>query len=269
MHEPDSHQSRKRNLIIGMGALLLLAVLIAAQPLVKASLAPAGENRAYLPVAYWEPTPTPTPAPTPTPYFYYDGFDDPASGWPEVRQKDARDRWYDFFYDAGVYRTDTWDAYTTHTASPWVALPEGDYVIEFDSRFLVTPGWYHASGIYFDGNDAADEFKDYFAFRILWWGTYYHLWGVVEYRDGKDVDPVWMEMPESYDYGSDGTAWNHWKVVRKAGEIQLFCNEDDEPFYTAAYPRPAGREYFGVYGSTFEVDILKVAWDNYTVYPFE
>ena len=268
MTKPDPHPFRKRALIIGLGVLFLLAVLISALPLANAYLASPGGTRVYVPMAQREPTLTPTitPTPSPTPYYYSDGFDDPNSGWPIIYNDNPQD-WYHFYYQDGDYRMDVFDDRTTHTAGPRVALPEGDYAIEFDSRFRYNGGWAHAYGIYFDGNDAPDNFKDYFAFRFLWEGTDNHSWSVIQFEDGVDVrkTPWTVLEPEYYHYGAEGTEWNHWKVIRTASAIQLFCN--GHFLGQVNYLRPVGDEFFGVYGSTWELDDFYVAWDDYTVYP--
>jgi hypothetical protein len=266
MSKSDLDQSRKRWLTFGMGALLLILVLVGGLPLANAYLASRAGTTAYLPVAQKEPTYTPTPTATPEPYYYFDAFEDPNSGWPEINNSDPDDK-YHFYYGDGDYRLDIFKDRRTHTASPWVALPEEDYVIEFDGRFRIATGWLHAYGIFFDGDSAPDSDQDYIALGFLWQGPANHSWGVIQYRNGEEYRRTdWKYLSNAYyHYGTDGTKWNHWKLIRTAEAIRVFCNGT----YVGQvdYARPTGDDYFGAYGSTFELDQFYVDWDNYEVYP--
>ena len=72
---------------------------------------------------------------------------------------------------------------------------------------------------------------------------------------------------EYYNYGSDGLAWNHWKIVRKANDITIYCNGTLVGTVGHARPTTNYQVLFGLYGSTYETNQTNFSWDDYEVYP--
>jgi hypothetical protein len=232
------------------------------------------EQRVYLPAVRKEPTPTPTPTPTPSPtpeFHYHDGFGDPESGWSTVYHPDPQD-WYHWFYSNGEYHLDIKDDRTDVKSSPGVELPDGDYVIEVDARFRYSGGWWTAYGILFDAKDDPDPNKsdlgDYFMLWVLWEGAGQHKWGILrDYTGGQDAMDWGLLDSQYYNYGSDGLAWNHWKIVRTANDVTIYCN--GALVGTSGHARPTTnyQVLFGLYGSTYETNYTTFSWDDYEVYP--
>lgn len=213
------------------------------------------------------------PKPLPPPYFYFDDYSDPSSGWPIVDNTHVSNDCFKWFYSSvETYRSDICDDRTDVKASPLVKLPTGDYEIEVDARFREAGGWWTAYGILFDAKNEPDPNKpdlgDYYMLWVLWEGQQKHKWKILKDVPGKQISLTeWAILDGSdYNYGSNGTSWNTWRVERTNNTIAIYLNDNHLRTINESRPTTNYQELFGLYTSTYETDRLKVAFDNYYVF---
>lgn len=236
-------------------------------------------QQTYLPFVRKDPTPTPTNTPTPTPtpttppYHYFDDFSDSNSGWPVVDHTwDSQDcfRWY---YEDENYKANICDDRTDVKVSPLVPLPTGDYSLDVDAHFRYTGGnwWWTSYGILFDAKDEPNpnrpDLGDYYMIWVLWEGDGVHKWKILKDVPGDQEDVTsWETLPSSiYNYGSNGSDWNHWRIERSATRIRVLVN--GHQIANVAEPRPTTNNQilFGVFASTYETSVSRVGFDNVLV----
>jgi hypothetical protein len=211
--------------------------------------------------------------PEPTEY-YFDDFSNPASGWPVKDNTWNHQDCWKWYYNtsANTYNNDICDDRTDVKVSPLVRLPDGDYVISADARFGTSKDmWWTAYGILFDAKDDPNPSKpdlgDYYMLWVLWEGSGKHKWKILKDVPGDQEDVTsWKILDSSYyNYGGNGTAFNNWRIVRTSGRIAVYVN--GHRLANVGEPRPTTNSQFlfGLYSSTYETSINRVAFDNYLV----
>ena len=186
-------------------------------------------------------------------------------------------RWY---YDQGTYNSDICDDRTDVKVSPLVRLPENSYEIEVEGRFNYVPGeiwWWNSYGILFDAKDEPDPTKpdlgDYYMIWVLWEGADVHKWKIL--RDltgpGNQIDITEWEIlkADKYNYGSNGSDFNTWKIVRTADSISVFVNDSHLVTVNDKRPTTNFQYLFGLYSATYETGISRAIFDSYKVVELE
>lgn len=237
------------------------------------------ERNIFLPIVYYSlpPTPTPTPTATPTatpaPWYYHEDFNDGAGGWPQVDNTHVSNDCFKWYLQNNEYWVDICDDRTDVKVSPGVNLPNGDYEIEVDARFRPGGnGWWTSYGILFDAKDDPDPSKpnlgDYYMLWVLWEGEDGHRFKILKDVPGDQIDLTeWIGLNSSvYNYGTDGTAWNNWRIERTESRIRIFVNDHQLLDIAEARPRTNFQVLFGVFASTYETNQMHGAFDNYFVY---
>lgn len=227
----------------------------------------------YLPLLEVDPTPTPTPTPTPPPYYYFDDFSDPSSGWPVIDNTgDPQDCWKWYYGNGETYNSDICDDRTDVKVSPLVTLPTSDYEIEMDGRFRPATGaWWTSYGILFDAKDDPNpsnpDLGDYYMIWILWEGSGQHKWKLLKDVPGSQISLTGWEFLEGsyYDYGNNGTNFNHWRIVRTDTRIEVYVNDHHLITLNESRPTTNNQVLFGVFSSTFETGEHKSSYDNFLV----
>jgi hypothetical protein len=180
-------------------------------------------------------------------------------------------KWY--YSNSQTYHNDICDDRTDVKVSPGVQLPVGDYVLEADGRFRQSNDmWWTSYGILFDAKDEPDPNKpdlgDYYMVWVLWEGSNKHKWKIMQDKPGgkqEDVTP-WRILDGSYyDYGNEGTNFNHWKIERTDSRIRVFVNGKQLADVGNARPTTNNQIWFGLYSSTYETSVMKAGYDNYLV----
>ena len=226
------------------------------------------EQLTYLPILIKDPTPTPTATPA---YLYQDNFSDPGSGWPIVDNRHDPSDCFRWWYSSGSYNVEICDDRTDVKASPLVRLPNGDYEIEVDARFSTPARWWDSYGILFDAKDDPNpnnpDLGDYYMLWVLWEGEGRVLYKILNDVPGDQEDLFpWVALEGNrYNYDSNGTSWNRWKITRRSDKITISLN--GTVIKTVNEPRPTSNyQYlFGVYAATYETHPMSAAFDNYTV----
>ncbi|MFW6063254.1 MAG: hypothetical protein ACOC9V_03680 [Chloroflexota bacterium] len=214
------------------------------------------------------PTPTNTPTPTPPPYYYYDDFSDPESGWPIVDHTHDPQDCFEWYYENDEYKVNICDDFTDVKVSPLVPLPDGDYSMEADARFRWSGGWQHSYGLIFDGKDDPDpdnpDLGDYYMVWVLWEGEEGHRWQLLKDIPGDQIELTeWQLLSDDvYNYGSDGTAWNSWRIERTEDSIRVFVNDHFLREISEPRPRTNHQILFGVFAATYEFNQMEAAFDN-------
>lgn len=236
----------------------------------------------YFPVVRKDPTPTPTHTPTPTmtpsptptpttpPFHYYDDFTDSDSGWPVVDNTHVHDDCFEWYYEAGEYRSNICDDRTDVKVSPLVDLPSGDYSMEVEARFRSTPGdrWWTSYGIMFDAKDEPNpnlpDLGDYYMIWVLWQGSGEHLWKILKDVPGDQLDVTeWTPLSSSvYNYGSSGTEWNTWRIERTSSRIRVYVNDHQLADVSESRPTTNNQTLFGLFSSTYETNANRVAFND-------
>ncbi len=221
----------------------------------------------YVPLSRLDPTPEP-------PIFYFDDFSDPTSGWPEVDNTWNPSDCFKWFYFATeeTYRNDICDDRTDVKVSPGVNLPTGDYVIEMDGRFrMKSQMWWTSYGILFDAKDDPNpsnpDLGDYYMLWVLWEGSAKHKVKILKDVPGNQFDVTpWMVLDGNYyDYGNEGTNFNHWRIERTASRIRVYVNDTKIIDVGESRPTTNNQVLFGVFSSTYETTFMKAAYDNFLV----
>lgn len=241
------------------------------------------ETDTYLPVMVKDPTstptftptptatPSPTPSPTPQPFYYFEDFNDDAGGWPIVDNTSVSNDCFRWFREGDEYKVDICDDRTDVKVSPLVQQPDGDYSIEVDARFRYNGGWWTSYGIMFDAKDDPDpsnpDLGDYYMLWVLWEGSNIHKWKILKDVPGAQEDVTsWRNIPDSvYNYGTDGLQWNEWRIERTENRIRVYVNDHLLDDIEEPRPRTNSQNIFGLFASTYETNVNRVAFDNVLV----
>ena len=227
-------------------------------------------EKTHLPyIVYQEPPPTPTA--TPNPIYYIDDFSNTDSGWlVKDNRNDPQDCWR-WYYANNEYNVDICDDRTDVKVSPGVHLPEGDYELEVSSRFRGDVGWWSAYGIMFDAKDDPNpdnsDLGDYNMLWILWEGENQAKWKLLKDLPGEREDITGWSLlgGNKYDYGNDGTNFNHWKIVRTGNQISVYVNGNHLRTVNDQRPTTNNQVLFGLFASTYEMDQMEATFDNFKV----
>lgn len=220
----------------------------------------------YLPVLRMDPTPTPVP------YMYFDDFSDSNSGWFVGDNRHVSNDCWRWWYDGDAqYKAEICDDRTDVKVSPLIELPTGDYVLEVDARFEDTSGWWTSYGIIFDGKDDPDPQKgdlgDYYMLWVLKENVPGYKWKILkDFPGGQDHLQDWQVLdPSVFNYGSNGTEWNNWRIERTDTNVRVYLNGHLLADYLDARPTTNYQVLFGLFASTYETNYTRIAFDNYSV----
>lgn len=214
-------------------------------------------------------------------FFYFDDFSDPNSGWPIVDNRHVSNDCFRWYYNEGTYNAEICDDRTDVKVGPLVKLPESSYEIEVVSRFNSSGGWWTSYGILFDAKDEPDPNKpdlgDYYMIWVLWEGSNVHKWKILNdiTGPGKQIDVTKWEILNSdeYNYGSNGNAFNTWKIVRTADTISVYVNDNHLATVGEKRPTTNYQYLFGLYTATYETGTkqnpLRTNFDSYKVVALE
>ncbi len=278
MDQPNTDESKKSKMF-SLLIILVLAVIVAVISIVGNSTAFADQDSKSDSGAIYKVT-LPMIALQELTYLYFDDFSDPGSGWRVVDNTHVSNDCFRWYYDQGTYRSDICDDRTDVKVGPLVKLPENSYEIEVVSRFNYVPGeiwWWNSYGILFDAKDEPDPTKpdlgDYYIVWVLWEGTNVHKWQIM--RDltgpGNQIEITDWEILRSdkYNYGSNGSAFNTWKIVRTADTISVFVNDNHLVTVNEKRPTTNFQYLFGLYSATYETAISRAIFDSYKVIELE
>jgi len=273
MHN-ESQKSFKNAVIAAAFLLILIITILFVNSLSQVSASAddaSGESAdqlTYMPIVRLDPTSTPNPI------IFQDDFSDPTSGWPVVDNTFNPSDCYKWEYVDGIYRSTICDDRTDVKASPGIALPNGDYEITFDARFI-NPSWsagiyWSAYGLLFDAKDDPDpdnaDLGDYYMLWILYDGNQV-LWQILnDFQGGREQVTDWNTVPsDKYNYSNDGESFNRWRVVRTETKIDVYINDKFLATVSASRPRTNNQIWFGIFTSTYEFSGTVFEFDNYMV----
>lgn len=225
------------------------------------------EQLYYFPIAQLQPTPTPIP------YLFFDDFSVVNRyPWPlRDNRNDPSDCWRWFYTTDQRYKAEICDDRTDIKGSPFVRLPEGDYVLEVQARFAQPDaGWWTAYGILFEAKDepnpALADLGDYNMLWVLWEGKNQTKWKILRDIPGAQEDVIgWQDVPSAYNFGTTNNQFNTWRIERSENYIDVYLNGQFVQSIFEPRPRNNNQVLFGVYASTYETNSFAAEFDNYRV----
>ena len=175
---------------------------------------------------------------------YFDGFDDPDSGWPITDHE-----YYLLEYLHGEYRVYLKELGYSLRVQPNIRAE--NYAVSADIRIDAGPD--SVLGLTFGGSDNGSE---YYSFEI---DPRYKLFGIYRYDEGIRTELVHGQS----DYINYGNSTNHLEIIRNGGQIIAMINGVQVASITdSSY---VGSRYVGIIASKSDKNHKDLRFDNFRV----